>query len=283
MPVIGSVATSTPDVPVTSSDGKIRATPRTSLGSVSLRVVLASNTTRATIWRDDATSGRRVVVRTGDSMRTPGGSGIAFDHEAPPGSVLTYTVIPADGTGAGVVSTGATVRTAAIPTIAAWVKDPHYPANSLLVTAQTVFRPSSRQRRQGVFDIIGRTNPVVVTDSLGARTGDVVLLSLSRADRVKVRRLLDTSLLLIQLNPTLDEPDRFVSVATDSEDYIGPRLGGVTNWTLGTVEVDRPSTVGAPLMIPGQSYADFANTYATYQIASAAFAGRTYLDVIEGI
>lgn len=282
MPVIGVVAASA-DVLVTSSDGKIRAWPRSQWGSVSLRVTLDSAATTATVWRQNATTGERSIVRTGDAMAVLGGAGIAFDHEAPPGSTLTYTVIPANGASAGVESAGATVTTATIPAHSVWVKDPHAPVNSRLVTGRSVMRPSSRTRRQGVFEVVGRANPVVVSDSLGARTGEVGLLGLARADRTPIRRLVESSVLLIQLDASLDEPSRFVAISTDSEEPFGPRALGITDWILSVVEVDRPATPGAPLMIPGQSYAEFTGRFASYSAASSAFAGKTYLDVIEGV
>lgn len=167
--------------------------------SVSLAVVDSTgSTTSATIQRyvGGGTSG---TVRTPDGNPTPMSATSAatiVDYEAPFGVPVSYGV-----------NGGAATDPVTLDITRPWLVHPFTPVLSMQVT----LRPGSltaetRPVMQGVFQPLGRKNPVILTD--GVRKGSqsqLVVLTQSTAEFAALKALLaDTSPLLLNIPASLD-------------------------------------------------------------------------------
>lgn len=110
--------------------------------------------TSVTITRQDA-SGRTATVRTSDGgpLTVSGGVAIVWDYEAPFGEPVTYST---DVTGGPTATTQLNV-----PDV--WLIDPGVPSRSMAVPVVVDLGERTRMVNQGVFQILGRSTPIVVT------------------------------------------------------------------------------------------------------------------------
>lgn len=176
--------------------------------------------TSVVISRLDA-DGRTRTVRTSDDGPLPlsGGIGTVFDYEVPFGTQVTYS--------ANV--TGAISVTTQINATRIWLIHPGAPSFSVPIVLRRGSNTSEDWNLdQGVFQILGRSTPIVVTS--GARTAPsstMIVGTESLAELASLRVLLaDGSPLFLNVPPAL-------GLGIDAA-YIAP----------GNVQVTRPSDIG---------------------------------------
>jgi hypothetical protein len=136
---------------------------------VSLAVTASAGETSSTITRLNP-DGTTVLVRTGDGNPVPisAGSASLFDYEMPYGQGVAYSSVESPAT----VSNTVTVAPAR-----PWLVHPAIPSRSMQITFGP--NPSPRRTRpvvRGVYNVLGRTNPIVISD--GVRHGRMLTLTL---------------------------------------------------------------------------------------------------------
>lgn len=142
-------------------------------------------------------------VRTADFVDSTGHATVftVYDYETGNGEDVKYRAraswLAADGyiTGAW---TESSVSTGWVST-SIWLKDPITPANNLTVTLTNAVPDELYPRRQGVFDIIGGTMPVVRSDVLSSARGVIELCTQTLAQADALFTLLQAAVLLLQM------------------------------------------------------------------------------------
>lgn len=176
------------------------AYPNSSPPGVRLDVAASGSptVTSVTVTRTDA-SGKTYPVRTSDGgpLVISGGIATVFDPEIPYGSTSTYAV---SATGATTVTASASVDVAQV-----WLVHPGVPALSMPLPVISDFGELNRPIDRGVFQVIGRPDPIIVTG--GARSTPAGVLGVrtkTDAQRLALDLLLDDgSALLLNLPATL--------------------------------------------------------------------------------
>lgn len=142
---------------------------------------LAATATTATVERSVSGIGLWSTVRGGTAVAVTGAACKLDDYEWPadPGAALNYRVTAYNAGGVQVDQVAALV---AAPTLTApWLKVPAAPY--LNRTVAVVDRDDiARRARQGVFDVVGRSVPVVVGDVASGLTYTLRLLTETAAD-----------------------------------------------------------------------------------------------------
>lgn len=170
-----------------------------------------------------------------------------FDYEVPNTTAATYRaratyqVTGLDVSGSWVSSSTVTWTSATDY----WLKDPRIPARNLIprVRNDTTF---TRARPQGRFDVIGRVDPVVVSDVRHLTAGTLVLYTLTDAEATALLLLTTTDVLLIQ-TPTTDRTgSRYLAIGDLVEERIiadrpNSQLRG---WSMDYVEITAPADTG---------------------------------------
>lgn len=126
-----------------------------------------------------------------------------------------------------------------------WLKHPSRPALNLDAIHAAIMS-STQPARQGVFQPVGSKLPVVVSDTRGGETGDIVMRGVT-ADRAAMDLLLDTvSVLLLQGPAGSDEPDRYVVVSNLTvERIVDGQPGNKFQLALSWVETSSPTGAGS--------------------------------------
>lgn len=125
----------------------------------------------------------------------------AYDYEAPNGTTMSYRARTLhDYNGVWAASDWAT-DTEAWTSVSWWLKHPNRPALNAEVTTRSL--PTIiRAARYGVFQALGATTAVVVTDTRGPETGVVTLRSLTAAAQADLDDLLDEVATLMLQSPS---------------------------------------------------------------------------------
>jgi hypothetical protein len=149
--------------------------------------------------------GRYREVRTGDAgaLTVSGGSASVYDYEAPFASPVTYWFSQYNGTPLEISQLGPKTTTVDVDT--PWLIHVGAPTLSVPLLVSE-FREQIRVAERGVFQILGRSNPVVVNGS--ARTAPAGVLGVrtkTTAERNALDTLLDDgSTLLLNIPSSLD-------------------------------------------------------------------------------
>jgi hypothetical protein len=158
-----------------------------------------------------------------------------------------------------------------------WLKNITQPALNTEVSVESV-QDVKRPTRSQTYTVIGRKNPVVVSDVRGGRQGSLTLMTTNSTDLQSVRALLAPgSVLFFQATPA----DGFDDLYFAAGDVTEKRPAGVSTdptrlWQIDFIEVDSPS--GAANGLPNNSYTQVVS-FGTYQ---AVLTNRsTYLDVLN--
>jgi hypothetical protein len=247
--------------------------PETSPPSVRLDIT-ASGTptvTSATVTRTDV-NGRTYPVRTSDGGALPVSGGVAtlWDYEIPYGTTSTYSV---SATGATTVT-----DTALLNVTVPWLVHPGVPALSVPVTVQSA-PDLTRPAEQGMFRVIGRRDPVVVSG--GARSlpsGTLGLLTRTAAERAALDLLLDeASPLLLNTPDSWELGPAYISVGDVAETRVS-RIPSEPYrvWRLDFQVVGRPAGGSQAL----RTWETVAAEYATW---SAIPAGTTWAQLANPV
>lgn len=166
------------------------------------------------------------------------------DFEAPNGTTVHYRARARhDYSGVYAASAWAT-DTAAWSSTDWWLKCPESPALNAAVKPHSV--PSAqRPARQGVFQPVGRTRPVVVSDTRGGWRGTITFRVMDAAARDEIDALLDSGAVLLLQAPEGEHwPDRYLRFGDqDRQRWIDKAWVEPVLDTLPWVEVDTPAGV----------------------------------------
>lgn len=200
--------------------------------------------------------GQTRPVRTPDGglLAISGGTASLVDNEPPYGSAVTYTVAAGNNPTA----------TATVTSTRAWLTHLGAPNKSVPLTVVSL-KERQRTADRGVFDILGRANPVIVSG--GARSGasgTLIVRTTTAAERAAMDAVLDDSqplLLNVPAGKSWGINALYVSIGDSTEarllDY-GPEQR--RHWTLPYTVVDRPAgNTRAPV-----TWADVAAKYPTW-------------------
>lgn len=237
------------------------------------------------ITRTDPGAAASVPVRSGDPAWAVEGVGTAYDHEAPLGVPVVYTATPVylDG------STGPSSALAV--TVPApepgedrdlWLKSLDEPGLSLRVMLVDWPGPTAAGR-QSALDIDGSRYRAVSWDVHGAETIPIVV-DVPPEDVDRMRNLLRSGVLLAQARQGYYFSDAFHVPA----DITGPtptgKLGSSEGYRFGwTIEpIERPDTVGQPMMLPNWSYDAVAQQFGTYDAVASSYASYGALSTNGG-
>ena len=199
------------------------------------------------VSRDGGTTweAMRLLTDEGGYVAPVAGLATVYDYEAANG-VATYYRARALHSYSGIYAASAwTTANATWSSASWWIKHPNQPALNLAVVPYGL-DTITRGVRQGVFEVAGRSLPVVVSDSVrSGATGTVTFLLESGADRDALAALLDTcDTLLLQGRDADYWDDRYVRFGEHSSARVADKAYVAdTVETLPWTEVDSPAGV----------------------------------------
>ncbi|TDC22458.1 hypothetical protein E1261_30910 [Kribbella albertanoniae] len=137
------------------------------------------------------------VIRDGENAALNNGGWIGFDYEAPLGVDMFYTAtFTRTGNPETVTTNSATIRLEAKGYGRAWISNAVDPASAILAWVDGLDE-IERPAEVGVFDMVGRTLPVVVTGTRGSRRGEVRINTETLDDRDALWGLLENGDVLL--------------------------------------------------------------------------------------
>lgn len=144
---------------------------------------------------------------------------IVYDYEAPNGTTMSYRVRALHNY-SGLYAASAWVQdTEAWSSDSWWLKQPNLPELNMAVRIRS-FQTVARAGRQGVFQALGASFPVVVSDVRESSRGTVVLRLDSTGEQDALDDLLDTAgTLLLQSPPDQGGPD-YIRVVNHQRDRV---------------------------------------------------------------
>jgi hypothetical protein len=154
------------------------------------------------------------TIRTTDSGLLTPSSGVAFAYDTEVGNGVSVRY---RARALNIITEFTTYSTWSSATTADswestswWLKSVSYPVLNMPIRVDS--QPSiNRPARQGIFDVLGRPDPIVVTDVRSTGRGDIRFMLDDAADQADLDALLDLGEpLLIQAPPTDHWIDRFV-------------------------------------------------------------------------
>lgn len=179
-------------------------------------------------------------VATADSGAT---DFVVVDYEVPNGTTAKYRA-RATYLSSSLPITGAWVESSDVEWASedCWLKAPDDPTLNMTfcLADRTPFR---RQRRTGVFSVLGAAAPVAVSDVRTKRTGTLLLELLEDYEATELAAILDgSSVILVQFPDTMDIDDMYVVVVNDEETFRSRNAEVLWRfWELDYVEVDAPA------------------------------------------
>ena len=213
-------------------------------------------------------------VRSGNYARAVGGEAHCYEHEAPLGGPTSWTATPIydDGT-EGTPTEPATLY---IPDPKGlrdvWLKPVSDPSAAVRAVVVGDIPELSYEAREDVSDIYGSAFPSVSWDNWAAAKADGMTFLVETAkDRAALQKCLTSGIVLMQTSSAFDWPDMYVKFSTVTR----TRLGSIRNvdQTLAAsfVEVERPATEDAPVIIPDRSWGDLRRLFADWTAVHDAY------------
>lgn len=257
----------------------ITATAQATYGRVQLQVTYTT-VTQATVVRVHA-DGSTYVLRDANPAliaSTTGVGWVGYDHEAPLDQAVTYRLTSTQDPGVTTTSSAVTVTsdTSYLGSMA-WLTDPLQPALSRLLLVADV-KEHTQQARTGVLRIMGRADPIAVSDVRLSGSGEIAAYTTTASEAVALRALLATGNILLWRAPaTWTGPTwMYLAVGDTSEvSASGVATEGWREWRLPYAVVAAPyGTSAGPV---GVTYADVLTAYATY---AALIAGEATYDAL---
>lgn len=254
--------------------------PTNSPPRISLHLTGATGSTATITRRND--NGTTYSVRTANPLTLVSGEGQAYDYESPFRQGGVYTATMTDGSTATVTVVGLWEYGVNTP----WLIHPGIPDRSMPVTVQSI-GSRTQTARQGVHQILGRTDPIVIGD--GTRGSESYTLTLrttwddalspsDQQDEDRLRLLLsDGSALLVQVAYEGSRRWRWdwVSVGDVTvDDQVAYLDTDSLIWSLPCTVVRAPSGSQQAQW----TYAGVLGRYASYSDLDAAYA--TYEDML---
>lgn len=209
-----------------------------------------------------------------------GGSAFGYDYETPLNAPVTYEV-----TDGAVLTSSATVTVSAG---GATLTIPGVP--SMGGPVLVVGKPQlGRSRPSTTLEVFGRATPIVLSDTLKAPAGKLVVRTRTDTEAYQLTATLQLgSVFLLRVPGSRVTDWAYVMVGDVAEDpmvgYGSANMppGSVAEWSDWTLQVQVVSPpVGGMFGDPTASYQSRVDTGATYQ--DAVNSGRTYLDRLRGV
>ena len=184
-------------------------------------------------------------VRAATNVAVSGSTFTVVDYEAPNSVDVLYRARASYVSGSVVVgpwteSTPAVQWTANVD----WLKHPTHPSLNRPVTVAA--NPArTRRRRQGVHSVIGRADPVVVSDVLNLPTGTITFLTATDTEAEALLALLDYDELFFQPRPGARLGEKYIAIGNVEEvPEVGLYNEPGTRWPIAWAEVLIPIDVG---------------------------------------
>jgi hypothetical protein len=244
----------------------ITATPDDALGRV--RLVVTIDDTQASIARiEHSVDGGAtwLPVRGGSRITVPGSTAILYDNEAPNGvTTLFRAQAIRESVNGDIASAWSTSASTSWASSLTWLKHLRNPNLSRTVRFHKMPEPT-RDRRQGVFPVLGAEYPVVTQGRLQATAATAELLTVAGADADDLIALLATDTLLLQAPAPHRWGSRYIKPGRVTERR-PIRLAGVGYrvWSFPYTEVAAPPDDGVEALA-GLTWADIIDTYPTWQ------------------
>lgn len=204
---------------------------------VSLTASGIAGYTNITVYRVQP-DGSLIAVR-GTSNYTPSGAAVAafFDYEAPLGVSFSYQLV---GDGSIIATSGSL----SIPTSADtyWIKNLAVESLSAKVHVQKMSPVSRPARILADSAVLGRKNPIVVTDIRGGRRGSMSLYTLDATSATTLEALMASgSVLLFQAPYAYGFRDMYFVAKDLSEEWVFLAGDFTRSWNMDFIEVDSPA------------------------------------------
>lgn len=255
----------------------LTATVLSDTAGVKLDIAFPATVTKVSVGRYDP-SGFVQLIRNGSQVTLAGGLATIYDYEAPLDVNVRYIATQMVPPGPPTEVAESAVKV--IPSQGlSWLKDPALPSKNMPLRIITSIAQLSRPSRAGVFNILDRTYPVVVTNKRQAPIGEMVCHTLSDQERTGMTDLLARgSILLLQTPGAYGWGSQYVYVSDAVESRVGLAMEQARRWTLPFVVVDRPEglTEGAANPKTWQAVKDI---YATWDALAAT--GKTWDQLLE--
>lgn len=226
-----------------------------------------------TVYRQYADgTGSPVAVRGASPMNIISGTGFQWDYEAASGVAYKYY---ANTGAADVFSASVTMNLSS-----AHIVGVGQPSLNVDVLPEAV-PDTTRRARSTVSDVIGRRNPVALTDIRAGLTGELSLITVTDTESDDLDLVLSESTLVFLQLPDTRFGARYVLVGDVTEaPFTG--LRGVDEgamWTLEFTEVDRPGgDISGDPAVSYQLLKDSVQSFSALLIAT-----DNYLDLRSGI
>jgi len=230
---------------------------------VSLQIQFDPAVTGVSVQRKDP-EGWTELIRSGATVPLSGGFAVIYDYEVPLDVEVSYLVTQVTPT----TQTPATASSAVLSIYSngyTWLKDPGLPSRNMRLTEVEGIKDLTRPARAGVFHIIDRTHPVVISARREGRQGEFVFTTTTDQDRLDTILILSRgTVLLLQTPDGYGMGSIYVHVGDVTESRPGA-LGteATRRWTLPIIMVDRPA--GLATMPVNNTWQNVKDTYLDWQ------------------
>ncbi|WP_256788783.1 hypothetical protein [Frankia sp. AvcI1] len=249
--------------------GVIYAVPNVQAGRIDLQVAWTGPNQPATVTvtRSDPT-GTVIPVRSAAPATLTSGQWVGADVEAPADRPVWYTAT--EPAGSAVISQPVTLP----GSTGYWLISPGRPSLSMRITpAEDHATTKNRTLPQGVFQVLGREDPIVVSGRRWAPTTTLKILTFTDEERRALEALLDDGQTLYYRAPAADaagDDSGYIAVGAYDSSRIGYGLPARVH-TLPVTYTGRPSGLGRAAS-PGDGIGAGGGTGTTY--------GGTWADVL---
>ena len=178
-------------------------------------------------------------VRGATNIAVQGASSeLVTDYECPLDTSVTYRAYldanqPIESSPATIVTDGMTF----------WLKDVILGAFSTKVQIQDMSDVTRAANILGTYKVIGRANPIIITDVRQGRAGTMTLTTKTFSDSISIGDIIASgNTLLLQCPPSAHFPDMYFQAGDISESWNGaPSYSQVHSWVIPFTETDPPS------------------------------------------
>jgi len=211
----------------------VTLTPVTDPAYARVRLTVAGAVgTEVNIWRVDPFSNELIPVRNGDPLVPISGGGEVYDYECPINVPVQYQI---DDNGASTVISAVTLTVTQ-----AWLKSPGLPVLNQIVKLREMPK-LTRNRPQGIHQVLGRARPIVAYGSLSSLSGSVTFLTGNEASTLAMLAMLEqTGVAYLQI-PNSRFSEKYLALGDIDEDPLTRlQTEDSVDWTMAVTEVDRP-------------------------------------------
>lgn len=239
------------NVSLTTADiASVVATPSNANANISVvvtRVTAGSppTWTSVEVQRSDDAGATWVSVRSANGAATSGTTFTVVDSEAGNGVSVVYRARATYlNSGLPVASAWVSSSSTSWTAAADWLKNVNHPSQNRAVTV--VANPElTRRRPQGVNVVIGRSDPVIVSDVRSLTSGPLQFVTQTDQDRIDLLVLLANDVLFFQARPGAAFGQKYIAIGDVVETPVNTVATQADRWiSVGFYEVLIPIDVG---------------------------------------